>query len=141
MLPNFFVIGAMKAGTTALWSYLGQHPSVYVATKEPNFFAFAWDRGQDWYESLFEGASGEPARGDISPSYTQYPKGVPARIASLVPDARLIYSLRHPIERIQAHYLHAVVGGKEHRPIELALDETPWYVTCSKYSTWIKHYL
>lgn len=141
MLPTFIVIGTMKAGNTALRTYLHAHPAVYLAPKEPSFFAFRWDKGREWYESLFEGASSEQRRGDISPEYSQYAGDVAGRMSSVVPNARLIYLLRDPIARIQAHYLHAVATGKERRPIDRALAEAPWYVTISKYSLWIKHFL
>src|SRR5207253_543932 len=59
MLPNFLVIGAMKAGTTSLWAYLRQHPDVFMPEdKELNFFVTKvghWDKGVDWYKSMFEG--------------------------------------------------------------------------------------
>ena len=141
MLPTFLVIGAMKAATTSLWAYLRAHPMVFMAPKEPNFFAFSWERGLDWYEGLFDGAGGASALGDVSPSYTSYPGEVPVRIRKTVPEARLIYSLRDPVARVKAHYLHARAGGREKRSFERAIEETPWYVTCSKYALWTEHYL
>ena len=141
MLPTFFVIGAMKAGTSSLWMYLFQHSSVYLPRKEPNFFSSNWSQGRDWYESLYVQADGATARGDVSPSYTLEPGGAAARIASLAPDARLIYLLRHPIRRIQAHYLHDVAARRERRPIEEAVTLTTRYVAGSSYARWIDGYL
>jgi hypothetical protein len=66
-LPNFVVIGAMKAGTVSLRNYLGEHPDVFMAHGgrfgEPSFFTeeHNWSRGRRWYESLFEGAGGAAA--------------------------------------------------------------------------------
>jgi len=141
VLPTFFVIGAMKAGTSSLWMYLFQHPSVYLPRKEPNFFSSKWDMGLDWYGSLYPEVDGVSARGDISPSYALEPGGAAARIASLVPSARLIYLLRHPIQRIQAHYLHDVAARRERRPIEEAVALSTRFVTASSYAKWIDGYL
>src|SRR6266568_6603804 len=92
-LPNFFVIGAMKAGTTSLYEYLFAHPNVFLPTetKEPAFFARNWRRGEGWYRSLFAGAGDAVAVGEASTSYTKYPTitTVPDRMASVVPEARL----------------------------------------------------
>ena len=77
-LPNFVVIGAMKAGTVSLRHYLGEHPDVFLGRGgtfgEPNFFTaeYNWPRGRGWYESLFDGAGQAAAIGECSPSYTSY---------------------------------------------------------------------
>src|SRR5437660_1291673 len=87
-LPTFLVIGAMKAGTDALWKYLRGHPQVHMApTKELDFFAeeLNWRRGLGWYEGQFEGAGAAVAIGEASTSYSKHPThpGVPERIAAL----------------------------------------------------------
>ena len=63
------------------------------------------------------------ALGEASASYTTYPDAdeVPARIAKLLPDVRMIYLVRDPIERIRSHYLHRLAAGKEDLPIERAV--------------------
>jgi Sulfotransferase family len=115
-LPTFFVIGASKAGTTSLHIYLDQSPEIHMSRiKETNFFLSPndsphSDRIEDLreYERLFRCPA--RARGESSPSYSMYPrhKGVPERIAALVPDARFIYLVRNPIDRIVSHYMHNV---------------------------------
>src|SRR5438477_619745 len=97
-LPTFVVIGAMKAGTVSLRHYLDEHPDVFLGRGgkfgEPNFFIAEgnWPRGRGWYESLFDGAGIAAAIGECSPSYTMAPafRGVPERMAQLVPDPRLV---------------------------------------------------
>ncbi len=75
-LPNFVVIGAMKAGTVSLGHYLDEHPNVYLGRcgrfNEPNYFIAEqnWPRGRGWYESLFDRADRAAAIGECSPSYT-----------------------------------------------------------------------
>jgi hypothetical protein len=115
-LPNFFVIGALKAGTTSLHFYLEHVPGIHMShVKETNFFldptpglAFKRVANLRQYEKLFR--SDAPVRGEVSPSYTLYPllRGVPERIAALVPDAKLIYVVRNPTDRIVSHYIHDV---------------------------------
>jgi hypothetical protein len=128
-LPTFVVIGAMKAGTVSLSHYLDDHPSVFLARGgtfgEPNFFIeeHCWSRGRAWYESLFDGARAATAIGECSPSYTwaHTYRGVPERMARLVPRARLVYVVRDPIARMQSMYMHQVSAGRERRRAEVAL--------------------
>ncbi|MGH2572642.1 MAG: sulfotransferase [Actinomycetota bacterium] len=145
-LPNFVVIGAMRAGTTSLWEYLRGHPQVFMATlKEPNFFSEAgtWKRGRGWYESLFRDAGGAIAVGEASTSYTKHPihPGVPERMARVIPGARLVYVVRDPIARIRSHYEWALHRGLEHRPLAQAVLEHPGYVAYSRYAFQLDRYL
>lgn len=146
MLPTFLIIGAPKAGTTSLYHYLGLHPQVFVPEeKEPNFFNDNWDRGIAWYEEHFRGGAGAVAVGDCSSSYTSHPASpeVPQRAATVVPDAKLIYLVRQPVERMVSHYHWRAVAGRERRPIETALLEGD-YVDVSRYAMqieqWLKHF-
>ena len=128
-LPTFVVIGAMKAGTVSLSHYLDGHPDVFLGRGgkfgEPNFFVGErnWPRGRGWYESLFDGAGSAAAIGECSPSYAMAPAfgGVPARMAQLIPKARLVYVVRDPIARMQSMYMHQVSAGRERRRPEAAL--------------------
>ena len=116
-LPNFFIVGAPKAGTTSLYFYLKRHPEVFMSSiKEPNYFAYDETVKQNLYHKekgvgkfeeycdLFSTANGHHrAVGEASVSYLFYPK-VPPRIKKLVPDARIIISLRNPVDRAYSHY-------------------------------------
>jgi len=124
-MPTFVVIGAMKAGTVSLHRYLDEHPDVFVARDEPNFFVaeHGWPGRRSWYESLFDGADRATAIGECSPSYTWahvYP-GIPERMAQAVPAARLVYVVRDPIARMRSMYMHQVSAGRERRRAEVAL--------------------
>lgn len=146
MLPNFLVIGAMKSGTDSLYRYLRAHPQVFMPdTKEPHYFIeeLNWSRGRDWYESLFDAAVGAAAVGEASTTYSKYPthQGVPERIAAVLPDVRLIYLVRHPIDRIRSQYLHEVLVRAERDPIERALLHQPRYLDYSRYFLQISQYL
>lgn len=146
-LPNFLVIGAMKAGTTSLYHYLQAHPQVYMPpVKELAFFAEGsnWRRGLDWYRKQFVSADPNAiAIGEASTLYTKYPRhrGVPQRIAAHIPEARLIYVIRDPIVRIRSHYQHRVTQGSERTPFEEAVFENPIYVDCSRYALQIEQYM
>ena len=146
-LPNFLVIGAMKSGTTSLFHYLQAHPQIFMSPlKEVDFFAEEgnWDRGLDWYRRQFGGAGPSSiAIGEASTSYTKYPEyqGVAERIASCLPDVRLIYIVRDPIERIRSHYQHRALIGAERTPFESAVLQDPRYVDCSRYALQIEQYM
>ena len=145
-LPNMLIIGAAKAGTTSLHYYLSLHPEIQMAReKELHFFSNpdCWRRGLDWYRSQFDPRS--PVRGESSVSYTADPErpGVAAKIQSVLPDAKLIYILRDPIERILSAWVQRTSMGREHRPIEEALrvlDDNP-LVTRSLYHHQLAQYL
>ena len=147
MLPNFIVIGAMKAGTTSLADQLGSHPEVFMTTpKEPNFFGSIddenWPKGVSWYEELFAAAGPAKARGEASPVYTMAPRvqGVPKRIESVVPDARLIYLIRNPIERIRSMYIHYLSRGQI-LSMSDALEQNPAYLDITRYAFQLERYL
>ena len=157
-LPNAVVVGAMKCGTTALHRYLAAHPQVSMAdAKEVNFFlgpdvppdpdpstwwrTGRWHQGVDWYASLFDPAS--PVRGESSPGYTSphHPE-VAERMARVLPDARLVYLVRDPVDRAVSQYRHHVRDGAERRPVhEAVLDPHSQYLARSRYHERIRPFL
>lgn len=136
MLPDFLIIGAQRAGTTSLYRYLAQHPAVLpvVLTKGAHYFDTNHDKGVGWYRAHF------PLRahatilgsrlgvrvltGEGSPYYMFHPL-VPARVAELLPEVRLIVLLRDPVERAYSHHQHEVARGFEDLPFEEAIDREP----------------
>lgn len=150
-LPNLIIIGAQKSGTTSLHRYLNFHPEIKMTSeKELDFFINKpgwrtnWHKGLDWYKNRFRGEA--KIRGESSPNYTTYPgnKGIPERMHSVIPDAKLIYVLRDPIERIISNYVHNCWMGREKRTISEALknvtDEN-MYISRSKYYLQLKQFL
>ncbi len=145
MLPNLVVIGAQKCGTSALHYYLGLHPEVSMSTpKELNFFIRPqeWKRGIEWYESHF--TEDAKVRGESSPNYTNHPrsKGVPRRMHSVVPDAKLILLVRDPLERIVSAYIHNAARGREKRDLSDAISHArSTYVVRSRYHMQVERFL
>ena len=136
----------MKTGTTSLHHHLRAHPRVHIpAEKELNFFVeqHHWGRGVEWYEQQFRRAPEGALLGDVSPDYSKYPHygGVPERMASVVPDVRLLYLVRDPIARMRSHYRHQVGAGREERPVDRALLEDRRYLDVSRYATQLDQYL
>ncbi len=168
-LPNFLIIGAAKAGTTALHEYLQQHPQIYMTpTKETNFFAFEGEEINfqgigdnalqefsitDWetYQAQFAGVTTEKAIGEACPSYLYYPQAA-SRIKHYIPDVRLIVILRNPVTRAYANFLHIVRDDREiYQDFALALQDEPnriannwewfWhYIQLGFYGKQLKHY-
>ena len=160
MLPTFFIIGAAKAGTTSLYRYLAEHPEIHMSPiKETNFFCA--DNGDfryrtrigeaAEYEALFD--SRAACRGESSNSYSEYPRhrGVPKRIHEAVPDAKLIYLVRDPIERLKSLYMQAIASARKDRRFagELSVekvigdieDPTNEYICGGRYMTQIAQYM
>ena len=145
-LPNLVIIGGLKCGTTSMHHYLGLHPEIGMSRpKELNFFVseLNWDLGQDWYANHF--SASDPIRGETSPHYTNEPRftGVAERIASVLgDDAKVVYMVRDPIDRLLSHYLHNVGGGYEQRGMEEALADTESaYVQRSLYARQAEPYI
>ena len=144
-LPNLIVIGAQKCGTSVLHYYLSLHPEVSMSKpKELNFFIEErnWPRGLDWYRSQFDADA--TVRGEASPNYTAFPQhqGVPERMAEVVPNAKLIYMVRDPLERIAAHWVHNYAKRREKGTLaETLLHPNTSYVTRSKYAMQLERFL
>lgn len=153
MLPNFIVIGAAKAGTTALYWYLADHPQVFMTSmKETNFFAYGLDdqgkllygdpelhhfpvRSLRQYKLLFEDADDATAIGEASPIYLECPQAA-GRIARLIPDAKIICGLRDPVDRAYSDYLMYLRSRK--RRLEPEADLTPTAAWTQPYSHWMQ---
>jgi hypothetical protein len=144
LLPNLVVIGAQKCGTSSLHRYLDLHPEISMSRpKELNFFIeqLNWPKGLDWYTRHFRDA---PVRGESSVNYTSLPgsAGTPDRMHSILPDARLIYIVRDPFERLVSHYIHLVGLGREWRPIDEAVQGDRFdYLTRGLYATQLEPFL
>lgn len=148
-IPDFYVIGAMKSGSTSLWHHLRMHPDIFMCNpKEPQFFSHrsGWSKGEAWYRSLFNAASPRQLCGEASTCYSRYPHygDVAGRIAHFSPSARLIYLLRDPVIRTYSHYLHeSQERALEGRPVltfRESWQSNPEMVDASRYIMQIRKY-
>lgn len=122
-IPDFFIIGAAKAGTTSLYWYLKAHPQIFLPVKkEPRYYAYAGERPEDFegpgaaqpinsiikdkavYMQLFEDATPDQVVGEASPAYLYSPVTA-QRIFQDNPDAKIIAILRNLIDRAYSHFL------------------------------------
>jgi hypothetical protein len=127
-MPNLFLIGAAKAGTTALYDYLTQHPQVFLSqVKEPMFFSREeyYARGLDWYEDVyFEGAEDYPVRAEATPHYLYWSEKVAPRIKEVYGErpVKFIASFRDPVSRAYSWYWNMVREGREDLDFDEALQ-------------------
>lgn len=161
--PNFFIVGAASSGTTSLYTYLKQHPEVFLpALKEPHYFAqlrpayeqrylFTYVTTEKDYLALFSKAADCKAIGEASPSYLWCPTA-PARIRQAVPAAKIVILLRDPVERAYSHYLMSLREGLQYRPFFESLQEdwhraqkgwgvSQLYVELGLYAEQVRRYL
>ena len=125
MMPSFLVIGAQKCGTTSLFNYLLQHPSIRAPVKkEVGYFSSNFNKGIEWYQSFFPIAWHQDRQyltGEASTGYIYHPHA-PYRIANTIPQVKLIALLRNPVDRAYSHYHHTVRMGKEDLPFAEAIE-------------------
>ncbi|MFN0023887.1 MAG: sulfotransferase family protein [Parvularculaceae bacterium] len=137
-LPDFVIIGAMKCGTSTLHAQLAAQPGFFMSEpKEPNFFSNdeIYAKGENWYRSLFAKAPPGAIKGESSTHYTKlptYPKTID-RLAALIPDAKFIYVMRDPVERLISQYIHEWTEGRITVPIDEAIVKHPELIDYSRY--------
>ncbi|NIQ15213.1 MAG: sulfotransferase [Candidatus Dadabacteria bacterium] len=129
LLPDFYILGAAKSGTSSLYEYLIQHPSIHSAfTKEPRFFDKYYFKGLDWYKVQFPTKfqkffaenllNKKFMTGESTVRYLDHPFA-PERIKKATPNAKFIILLRNPIDRAFSHYTMMEHKNKE----DLSFDE------------------
>ena len=131
VLPDFFLIGAQKCGTSSLYDYLVQHPCIHPCiTKEPRFFDKYYSRGINWYKSCFPFTFKKKIEtkffhrifltGEATERYFEHPH-VPQRIKRITPNSKFIVLLRNPIDRSYSHYNMRYESKKEKLSFEQAI--------------------
>lgn len=128
--PDFLIIGGIRCGTTSMSRYLDQHPHVVAPENEIHYFDWRYDRGEGWYRSWFPMRNGVTL-GEASPTYLMSPV-VPERVASRLPEAKLIVLLRDPVERAISHFsLRKGKGAEPASDLGTALDDEERRTTTS----------
>jgi hypothetical protein len=120
---SFFLLGAMKCGTTSLYQLLDVHPEVFFSEpKEPIFFEAQYEQGLDYYrQRYFASYRGEACAGEARTHNLGLPF-VPARIHQALPDAKLLAILRDPVDRAYSEWWHQYSRGRETLDFEAALE-------------------
>jgi hypothetical protein len=144
-LPDFIIIGAMKAATSSLQEQLAQQSGIFMSTpKEPNYFSDddQYSRGFNWYTGLFEEAPTGCLLGEASTHYTKLPDKphTVERLAKDLPHVRFIYIMRHPVDRLISHYIHEWSMGVYHCGIDKAIDKYPELVDYGQYTLQLEPY-
>lgn len=156
-LPNFVVIGAGKAGTSALYVWLRQHPDIFMPASLKETFFFCYNpadpehvaaprsrfpiRTLEEYEALFAPAGSASAVGEATPLYLDSPQA-PPHMARVIPAARLIASLREPVSRV---WSHAQMNVRQGRASDVAtealrLADTDEHDYAPKFRLWLQHF-
>jgi hypothetical protein len=144
-LPDFIIIGAMKSATSTLHEQLAMQPGIFMCSpKEPNFFSDEpqYAKGMSWYASQFNEAAVGDLCGESSTHYTKlptYPKTV-TRIFEHLPDVKMIYVMRHPIDRLVSQYIHQWTEREISIDINQALQTNPELIAYSQYTQQLEPY-
>jgi len=144
-LPDFIIIGAMKCATTTLHEQLKQQPMIFMTTpKEPAFFSddYIYERGIKWYTGLFSEAPDNYLCGESSTHYTKLP-GRPntvLRLHRLLPDVKMIYVMRHPLDRLVSHYIHEWSLKRVRGSINKVVHNDRQFVDFGRYAMQLRPY-
>ena len=145
---DFFVIGAMKCGTSTVCGSFEEHPEVHMPRgAERNFFSYdeVYAKGFDWYHETMAGRDGQRLTGEGCNSYAvvdRYPE-TPARLAAYNPDARIIFMVRNPVDRLISEWIQKVAQGSDQRnvnPDTLVEEKDGIYFMRSRYWSTISAY-
>ena len=144
-LPDFIIIGAMKSATSSLQEQLCQQPGIFMSDpKEPNFFSddHQYSNGIGWYAGLFAETPESSICGEASTHYTKlptYPNTV-QRLHAALPNARLLYVMRHPLDRLVSHYIHEWSMGSYNCSIEAAIMQYQELTSYGEYASQLEPY-
>lgn len=124
MIPDFVLAGAPRCGTTSLYYYIKDHPSISLPySKETNFFQRDWDKGIKFYiNEYFNNIKYSNITGDISPEYIYYTI-VAKRLKKINPNAKILFFLRNPINRTFSEYYGRKTRGDEKRSFLKAIND------------------
>lgn len=147
-LPDFLIIGAMKAGTTTLYRDLASNPHIFFpADKEPGNLCndrTLTSEGKAEYAALFRKASPAQLCGEASTDYAKLPDVpcVPQRALAITgPNTRIIYMIRDPVSRIISQHRHERIAGTCELPLREALQAESRFIDYSRYAMQIKPWI
>lgn len=139
--PDFLYIGPDKSGSTWLYNVLSNHPQCFVPdAKDIYYFDKYYARGEDWYRGFFRAAPATASvKGEISHGYL-FDEQAPIRIHQDFPEAKVMTTLRHPVERSISHYFYLRASGLINCPLQEAVQIRPGIIQSSLYYQPIKRF-
>ncbi len=146
LLPSFIIIGAMKSATTTLYEQLSAQSGIFMPElKEPNYFSDdeQFSRGISWYSSLFDIALDSELLGEASTHYTKlptYPQTI-QRLSEQIESPKLIYVMRHPVDRLISQYIHEWTQGNINVCIDEAINKYNKLIDYSRYAYQLSPYI
>ena len=150
VLPNFFIVGAARAATSSLWLELGKHPDIFMSPdKEAQFFGFfdthrsekAKYKSLDEYAQLFADAGSAQVIGEATPTYLALPECA-LSIKEHCPDAKILISLRNPMDRAFSYYEMSMSKGREKScSFEEWLQSNEFFLEQGKYAPQVERYI
>jgi len=121
-LPDFIFAGPNKSASTWVYSALSAHPDICMAKDDPvSFFDVQYYEGMDWYQAQFDHRTDERVLGDESPGYIKS-HYAPERIAEAIPDAKVIFCFRNPVDRAFSQWWHGRTRW-HHSPFEFGIRD------------------
>lgn len=130
--PDFVLVGPQKCATTWIYECLKEHPEVLVPDRDAvHYFDMNYRKGDEWYADQFSDYNGEPIVGEATPSYVRC-SACPRRIHETVPDAKILFSLRNPVDRAFSHYWHE----KEKSKISFEFEEV--FTNYDLFQNWVE---
>lgn len=140
-----FILGAMKSGTSTLWSYLIQHPSICKCLfKEPNFWTYSADQPNldNYYRLWLPNPLKRQIALEASPHYTgaPYNPNVADRLRELPGRKHFLYLVRNPVDRVESHIAHMIARGSLSLDEASNLEDFARYAATSKYHSQLSNY-
>jgi hypothetical protein len=121
-LPSFLIVGPQKCATTWLYNCLYEHPDVLMPeTDSVHYFDMFYHKHESWYRNHFSRYDGEQVVGEETPTYIRDEKA-PERIGETLPDVKLIFTFRNPIDRAYSHWWHEKSKDKHSFEFEEVLE-------------------
>jgi len=134
IFPTFIIAGGQKCGTMTLMYKLHQHHDIFILMNDIAYFSTRYHKGQQWYERQFKGYNGEKAIGEKTPNYLHIPEAA-ERIHKDIPNVKLIFILRDPVQRAYSHYWLLKQYNDEPLPFEKAV----WTKSYIERGLYVKH--
>ena len=121
-LPNLIYIGVQKSSTTNIRHFIRKHPDIYTPPYEGHFYTYKWSNGLEHYDNYFTEGNFKKIIADCSPDYI-YSYEAHQRMFEILPEAKILITLRNPTDRFFSHYYMNKRKNIENREIETIISD------------------